>query len=76
MPKKQSFSEWYESQDDKLFYTPSGRALAASVWYHKQAEINNQMLEIIDLKAELAVLKKQLERSQQVTTQQTELQNV
>ena len=65
MPNKQSFSEWYESLDDKLFYTPSARALAASVWYHKQAEINNQMLEIIDLKAELAVLKKQL----------TELQN-
>ena len=66
MSDKQSFSEWYESQDDKLLYTLSGRALAASVWYHKQAEITNQMLEIINLKAELAVLKKQL----------TELQNV
>lgn len=66
MPNKQSFSEWYESQDDRLFYTPSGRALAASVWYHKQAEINNQMLEIIDLKAELAVLKKQLKELQNV----------
>lgn len=66
MPNKQSFSEWYESQDDKLFYTPSGRALAACVWYHKQAEINNQMLEIIDLKAELAVLKKQLKELQNV----------
>ena len=75
MSNKQSFSEWYESQDDKLLYTLSGRALAASVWYHKQAEITNQMLEIIDLKAELAVLKKQLERSQQVNTQLTELQN-
>ena len=66
MPNKQSFSEWYESQDDKLFYTSSGRALAASVWYHKQAEINNQMLEIIDLKAELDVLKKQLKELQNV----------
>lgn len=66
MSDKQSFSEWYESQDDKLFYTPSGRALAASVWYYKQAEITNQMLEIIDLKAELAVLKKQLKELQNV----------
>ena len=66
MPNKQSFSEWYESQDDKLFYTSSGRDSAASVWYHKQAEINNQMLEIIDLKAELAVLKKQLKELQNV----------
>ncbi len=66
MSNKQSFSEWYESQDDKLYYTPSGRALAASVWYNKQAEINNQMLEIIDHKAELAVLKKQLKELQNV----------
>lgn len=66
MSDKQSFSEWYESQDDRLFYTPSERALASCAWFNRQGVIFNQELEIINLKAELAVLKKQLKELQNV----------
>ena len=76
MSDKQTFDDFIEAMQVLCPITPSEQALASCAWFNRQGVIFNQELEIINLKAELAVLKKQLERSQQLNTQQTELQNV
>ena len=71
MPNKQTFDDFIEAMQVLCPITPSERALAACAWFNRQGVIFNQELEIINLKAELEVLKKQL-----ADMQLKEMQNV
>ena len=71
MSNKQTFDDFIEAMQVLCPITPSERALASCAWFNRQRAIFNQELEIINLKAELEVLKKQL-----ADMQLEEMQNV
>ena len=71
MSNKQTFDDFIEVMQVLYPITPSERALASCAWFNRQGVIFNQELEIINLKAELEVLKKQL-----ADMQLEEMQNV
>ena len=71
MSNKQTFNDFIEAMQVLCPITPSERALASCAWFNRQRVIFNQELEIINLKAELEVLKKQL-----IDAQPEEMQNV
>lgn len=64
MSDKQTFNEFIEAMQVLCPITPSERALASCAWFNRQGVIFNQELEIINLKAEVEVLKKQLKELQ------------
>ena len=60
MSDKQTFDDFIEAMQVLCPITRSEHALASCAWFNRQNIIFNQELEIINLKAELEVLKKQL----------------